>query len=79
MKSALCALACVWFVFAAVTLTVPPGAIQTAGDETPAVLADIGRMLFVGLAILAAAGIDWNAVGRRLGPLLDQTNVRPSR
>jgi phosphoribosyl-ATP pyrophosphohydrolase len=76
MRSVLCALAVVWFVFAA--STVPQAGegltIATAADATPFIVHDIAQMLFVGLALLAAAGINWTPiVDRLLGRLLEGT------
>jgi hypothetical protein len=60
VRSILSALASAWFVYAAITLSAPT-------------IVDVARLLFVGLALLAAAGVDWGAAGRRI----DDLDIKP--
>lgn len=71
MRSVLCVAACAWFIVAALSLST-----QTAGDVTQQLLMNVAQNLFVGLAILALAGIDWGEVGAWLA---DRMSVRPAR
>lgn len=64
MRSVLGGLACAWFVIAGLT-------IQEA--EVATMLHDVAWRLFVGLALLSAAAIDWPGLLRRF----DRWEVRP--
>ena len=71
-----------WFVVQAVTigdgssgLVGDPPNQQVIGDPTTMAVYSIAKIMFVGLALLALAAVDWAWVGKSLHSLWDE--VRP--